>query len=305
MSVTHLHDPAAADRPRAVTVPAVKITFQLLQQKKHTRNPITALTAYDYPTARLVDEAEIDLILVGDSLGMVVLGYDSTLPVTLDEMLHHVKAVRRGTRRALVIADMPFGSYEVDAAEGVRNALRLVKEGGAEAVKIEGGAARVELTRRLTEAEIPVVAHLGLTPQAVNRMGGYRVQARTLAAAEALLADALALEGAGAAAVVLEGIPREVAERVTAALQVPTIGIGAGPECDGQILVIHDLLGLSFAPPAKFARRYADAGALIREALGEFARDVRSGNFPADAESYHLDPETHAAFEADTPARSR
>ncbi len=306
MSVTHLHDPAAADSTRAaVTASAEKITFQHLQQKKQTREPITALTAYDYPTARLVDEAGIDLVLVGDSLGMVVLGYESTLPVTLDEMLHHVKAVRRGTHRALVLADMPFGSYEVDGAEGVRNALRLIKEGGAKAVKIEGGAARVQLTRRLTEAEVPVVAHLGLTPQAVNRMGGYRVQARTLAAAEALLADALALEDAGAAAVVLEGVPREVAERVTAALQVPTIGIGAGPGCNGQILVIHDLLGLSFAPPAKFARRYADVGALIREALGEFARDVRSGSFPVDAESYHLDPETRAAYEAETPERLR
>lgn len=296
MSVTHLKHPVPALRP--ASEPRLKTTFRLLQQKKQAREPITALTAYDYPTARLVDEAGIDLILVGDSLGMVVLGYDSTLPVSLDEMLHHVKAVRRGVTRALLLADMPFGSYEVDPSEGVRNALRLVKEGGAEAVKIEGGATRVELTRRLTDAEIPVVSHLGLTPQAVNRMGGYRVQGRTLAAAEALLTDALALEAAGAAAVVLEGVPREVAERVSSALQIPTIGIGAGPGCDGQILVTHDLLGLSFAPQAKFVRRYADTAALIRKAIGEYAHDVHAGSFPADEESYHLDKETGVAFRA-------
>ncbi len=294
MSATHLEGrPASASAD-----PPAKITFQALQQKKQRGEPITALTAYDYPTARLVDEAGIDLILVGDTLGMVVLGYESTLPVTLDEMLHHTKAARRGTRRALLLADMPFGTYEIDAAEAVRNAVRLVKEGGAQAVKIEGGAGRVELTRRLTGAEVPVVAHLGLTPQAVHRMGGYRVQGRTLAAAEALLADALALEAAGAAAVVLEGVPREVAERVTAALEVPTIGIGAGPGCDGQILVIHDLLGLSFTPPAKFTRRYGDAAALVRDAVGAFARDVRARSFPSDRESYHLDATTGDAFGA-------
>jgi 3-methyl-2-oxobutanoate hydroxymethyltransferase len=293
MSVTHLQE---APVPGAASTSESKITFPVLQHKKLIREPITALTAYDYPTARLADEAGIDLILVGDSLGMVVLGYDSTLPVTLDEMLHHTRAARRGTRRALLVADLPFGSYEADVTEGVHNAFRLVKEGGAEAVKIEGR--RVDLTRRLSEAEIPVVGHLGLTPQAVNRMGGYRVQARTLSAAEALLADALALEAAGAAAVVLEGVPREVAERVTAALQIPAIGIGAGPGCDGQILVMHDLIGLGFAPLAKFARRYADVGALVREAIAEFAHDVRAGSFPADRESYHLDAETSAAFNA-------
>jgi len=299
MSITQLDGPEAPARTEAVGAGddrARKVTFQTLGEKKRLREPITALTAYDYPTARLVDESGIDLILVGDSLGMVVLGYDSTLPVTLEEMLHHVKAVRRGTRRALLVADMPFGSYETDPAEGVRNALRLVKEGGAEAVKMEGGAARVELTRRLTDAQIPVVAHLGLTPQAVHRMGGYRVQARTLSAAEALLADALALEAAGAMAVVLEGVPREVAERVTRSLEAPVIGIGAGPGCDGQILVIHDVLGLSFGLPSKFGRRYADAGALVREAVGEFARQVRGGAFPTDAESYHLNAATRAAF---------
>jgi 3-methyl-2-oxobutanoate hydroxymethyltransferase len=304
MSSTQLDEPESPARAEAVRTGddrARKVTFQTLGEKKRHHEPITALTAYDYPTARLVDESGIDLILVGDSLGMVVLGYDSTLPVTLDEMLHHVKAVRRGTRRALLVADMPFGSYEADLTEGVRNALRLIKEGGAEAVKIEGGSARIELTRRLTDAQIPVVAHLGLTPQAVHRMGGYKVQARTLSAAEALLADALALEAAGAMAVVVEGVPREVAERVTASLEAPVIGIGAGPGCDGQILVIHDVLGLSFGPPSKFARRYADAGAVVREAVGEFARQVRVGTFPADAESYHLDAATRAAFVEVTP----
>jgi 3-methyl-2-oxobutanoate hydroxymethyltransferase len=279
--------------------PAEKITFHRLRQKKQAGEPITALTAYDYPTARLLDEAGIDLLLVGDSLGMVVLGYESTLPVTLEQMLHHTRAVRRGTRRALLVADMPFGSYEADPTEAVRNSVRLVKEAGAEAVKIEGGANRVELTRRLVDAEIPVVNHLGLTPQALHRMGGYRVQGRTLSAAEALLVDAQALQDAGASLLVLEGVPREVAQRVTASLEVPTIGIGAGPVCDGQILVLHDLIGLTLQPPAKFVRQYGDAGTLIRQAVEEYARDVRERRFPADEESYHLDPATRAAIEQD------
>jgi 3-methyl-2-oxobutanoate hydroxymethyltransferase len=194
---------------------------------------------------------------------------------------------------------MPFGSYEADMAEGVRNALRLVKEGGAEGVKIEGGANRVELTRRLVDAEIPVVAHLGLTPQALHRMGGYKVQGRSLSAAEGLLADALALQDAGASLVVLEGVPREVAQRITSALEVPTIGIGAGPGCDGQILVFHDLVGLTFHPSAKFVRQCGDAGALVREAVESYARDVQSRKFPSDDESYHLDAATRAALEQD------
>ncbi|HEY0784996.1 MAG TPA: 3-methyl-2-oxobutanoate hydroxymethyltransferase [Acidobacteriaceae bacterium] len=294
----------------AASQPQSKTTFQTLQAKKRAGEPITALTAYDYPSARLVDEAGIDLILVGDSLGMVVLGYDSTLPVTMDEMLHHTRAVRRGVRRALLVADMPFGSYEVDPSEALRNALRLVKEGGAEAVKLEGGASRVELVRRLTEAELPVVAHLGLTPQAVHRMGGYKVQGRTLDAAETLLGDALALEAAGAVAVVLEGVPREVAERVTAALRVPTIGIGAGPGCDGQILVLHDLVNLTFAAAPRFVRRYGDAAAVFAAAITGFAEDVRSGAFPSDQESYHLDAATRAGLDAgltsaEEPIKSR
>ena len=224
---------------------------------KRQGKPISALTAYDYATARLVDEAGIDLILVGDSLAMVVLGHENTLAVTVDEMLHHTRAVRRAVRRALVVADMPFGSYHGAIAEAVANAVRFVKEAGAEAVKIEGP--RVELVRALVEAEIPVVGHLGLTPQSVHRMGGYRVQARTAEAVRQLQADALALADAGAGAIVLEGIPREAAAAITAELPIPTIGIGAGPDCDGQILVFHDLVNLTFAPAAKFVRRYADA----------------------------------------------
>jgi len=223
---------------------------------------------------------------VGDSLAMVVLGHENTMAVTVDEMLHHTRAVRRAVRRALVVAGMPFGSYHGTVAEGLANAVRFIKEAGAEAVKIEGP--RVELVRALTDAEIPVVGHLGLTPQSLHRMGGYRVQARTVEAASQLNDDALALADAGAGAVVLEGVPREVAAEITAELPVPTIGIGAGPECDGQILVFHDLLNLTFAPAAKFVRRYADAGALIRSAIEHYRQDVEHRAFPSDEESYHL-----------------
>ena len=274
-----------------------KITFPLLQAKKRAGKPITALTAYDYPTARIVDEAGIDLLLVGDTLGMAVLGYESTLPVTLDEMLHHTRAVRRAVRRAVLVADMPFGTYHAEESEAVRNATRFLKEAGAEAVKIEG--ARPALVKRLVEAEIPVVAHLGLLPQGVHRTGGYKVQGRTLDEANALVAEALAMEAAGVALVVLEGVPREVAARITQRLRVPTIGIGAGPGCDGQILVLHDILHLTFAPAAKFVRRYADVGALMREAVTHYAEDVRERRFPEEEESYHLPPDTRAAWEAD------
>jgi 3-methyl-2-oxobutanoate hydroxymethyltransferase len=257
-----------------------------LAEMKRQGKPISALTAYDYATSRLVDEAGVDLILVGDSLAMVVLGHDNTLAITVDEMLHHTRAVRRAVRRALVVADMPFGSYHGSVAEGVANAVRFVKEAGAEAVKVEG--ARVELIRALTEAEIPVVGHLGLTPQSVHRMGGFRVQARTAESVLRLKLDAQAVADAGAGVVVLEGIPREVAAMITAELPVPTIGIGAGPDCDGQILVFHDLVNLTFAPPAKFVRRYADAGTLLREAVEHYREDVEHRAFPSDAESYHL-----------------
>jgi 3-methyl-2-oxobutanoate hydroxymethyltransferase len=270
----------------------------LLQRKNqaagsHSKtDKITCLTAYDYPTARLLDEAGVDVILVGDSLGMVVLGHENTLAVTIDEMLHHTRAVRRGTHRALVVADMPYGSYHTDTAESLHNAVRFVKEAGAEAVKIEGGERRLELISRLTEAEIPVMGHVGLTPQSVNALGGYRVQGKTPDAAEQLIRDARAVEAAGAFAVVLEAVPRELAAQITRDLRIPTIGIGAGPDCDGQILVIHDLLGLTFNQTPKFARQYANVGDIISKAVREYCEDVRGGGFPSDAESYHA---PHAA----------
>src|SRR5580698_559933 len=256
MSVTNF---CSADAQNA-SAPRAKVTFQTLQEKKQNGRPITALTAYDYATARLVDEAGIELILVGDSLAQVVLGYDSTVPVTVDEMLHHLKAVRRGVRRALLIGDLPYGSYHISSEQALTNAIRFVKEGGAEAVKLEGGRQRGPLIRKLVDAQIPVMGHIGLTPQSIHTFGTYRVQGRTLDSAAELLADAEALEEAGAFAIVLEGIPRELAAIITRRLRIPTIGIGAGPDCDGQILVFHDLVGLSFQPPAKFVRGYANLG---------------------------------------------
>jgi 3-methyl-2-oxobutanoate hydroxymethyltransferase len=271
-----------------------KVTTSSLLEKKANHQPITSLTAYDYASARLVDDAGIDVILVGDSLAQVMLGYENTLPVTMEEMLHHTRAVRRGVKRALLVADMPFSSYHITCKEALINASRFVKEGGAEAVKIEGGAKRFEIVRKVVDAEIPVMGHIGLTPQSVHVMGGYKVQGKTLEAAEQLMKDATALDAAGVFAIVLEGIPREVAGMITAEVSVPTIGIGAGPECDGQILVYHDLLGLTFTPPAKFVRRYADIGGAIREALAAYKQDVEAGQYPSDAESYHL-PKAAAA----------
>lgn len=252
-----------------------------------SKNKITCLTAYDYPTARLLDDAGVDVILVGDSVGMAVLGYDSTLPVTLDDMLHHVRAVRRGTRRALLVADMPYGSFHVSIEESLRNALRLVKEGGAEAVKVEGGERRLELIHRLVEAEIPVMGHVGLTPQSINALGGFHVQGKSAEAARQVERDARAVEAAGAFAVVLESMPRELAAGITEQLRIPTIGIGAGPDCDGQVLVFNDLVGLTEGHRPKFVRRYADLSAEITRAVTEYCSDVRSGKFPSDAESYH------------------
>ncbi len=284
MSLTKLRESGA-------TVPVRPVTAQTLLEMKHAGLAITALTAYDYPTARLVDQAGIDLILVGDSVGMAVLGYESTLPVTMEEMLHHTRAVARGVKRAFLVADMPFGSYHASADEALRNATRFVKESGAHAVKIEGGERRAGLVRRMTQAEISVVAHIGLTPQSIHRMSGYKVQGRSVEAIEALYADAAALQDAGAVAIVLEGIPREVAAEVTARCVVPTIGIGAGPDCDGQILVFHDLFNLTFSAPAKFVRRYADAASFFSNALDQYRSDVTRHTFPADAESYHLSRE--------------
>jgi 3-methyl-2-oxobutanoate hydroxymethyltransferase len=269
-----------------------KITVPSLLQRKslspQDSTKITCLTAYDYPTARLLDEAGVEVLLVGDSLGMVMLGHETTLPVTVDEMLHHTRAVRKGTRRALVVADMPFGSYHAEISESVRNAVRFVKEAGAEAVKVEGGERRLELIARLTESEIPVMGHVGLTPQSLHAMGGFKVQGKTPDAAEQLVRDARAVEAAGAFAIVLEGIPRELAALITRELRIPTIGIGAGPECDGQILVINDLLGLTFGPVPKFARQYANLSEIISSTVREYCTDVRRGSFPSDAESYHM-----------------
>jgi 3-methyl-2-oxobutanoate hydroxymethyltransferase len=274
-----------------------KITTASLREFKLRHEPITCLTAYDYAAARLVDEAGIEMVLVGDSLAQTVLGYDNTLSVTMDEMLHHVKAVRRGVKRALLLADMPYGSYQVDPKSALSNATRFVKEGGVEVVKIEGGEKRAELIRRIIDAEIPVAGHIGLTPQSVNVMGGYRVQGKNLGAIEQLMRDAVALDGAGVSCIVLEGMPREVAAMITAEVETPTIGIGAGPECDGQVLVFHDLLNLTFGAPAKFVRRYGDAAMLISRAAQAFRNDVKKMQYPSDEESYHLPKDTKTGLE--------
>src|SRR5271169_766469 len=278
--------------------PRPKITTASLREQKLRREPITCLTAYDYSSARLLDEAGIEMILVGDSLAQTMLGYENTLSVTVDEMLHHVRGVQRGVKNGLLLADMPYGSYQVDPNDALRNATRFVKEGGAEVVKIEGGEKRADLIRRIIDAEIPVAGHIGLTPQSVNVMGGYKVQGRDLSGVEQLMRDAVALDRAGVACIVLEGIPREVAGMITAEVETPTIGIGAGPECDGQVLVFHDLLNLTFAPPAKFVRRYGDAAALISHAVRAFRADVKSMQYPSDEESYHLPRETKAALDS-------
>jgi 3-methyl-2-oxobutanoate hydroxymethyltransferase len=274
-----------------------KITTASLRERKLQHNPITCLTAYDYATARVVDEAGIDMVLVGDSLAQAMLGYENTLTVTMDEMLHHVKAVRRGVKSALLVADMPYGSYQIDPQSAVNNAARFVKEGGAEVVKIEGGEKRADLIRRIIDAEIPVAGHIGLTPQSVNVMGGYKVQGKNLAGIEQLMRDAVALDRAGVACLYLEGIPREVAAMITAEVSAPTIGIGAGPDCDGQVLVFHDIVNLTFGAPAKFVRRYGDAAALITQAVKAFRADVRSHQYPSDEESYHLPKETKAGLD--------
>jgi len=276
--------------------PRQKTTVASLRENKRNREPITCLTAYDYPAARLVDEAGIDIILVGDSLAMTVLGFENTLSVTVDEMLHHVRAVRRGVKHALLIADMPFGSYHASAEDALRNATRFMKD-GAEAVKIEGGEKRADLIRRIIDAEIPVAGHIGLTPQSVNVMGGYKVQGKSLADIEQLMRDAVALDRVGVACIYLEGIPREVAGMIAAEVSTPTIGIGAGPDCDGQVLVFHDILNLTFAPAGKFVRQYGDAAELIKNAVRGFREDVRSRQYPADRESYHLPKETKAALD--------
>ena len=270
-----------------------KVTVRTIREMKAERVKIVSVTAYDYPGARLADEAGVDLILVGDSLGMVVLGYESTIPVTLSEMVHHLKAVLRAQPRALVVADLPFLTFQTGPEDAVRNSGRLMKR-GAEAVKLEGGRRMLPQIEAILAADIPVLGHLGLTPQSVHQFGGYRVQGRGREAADALLTDALALERAGCFALVLEGVPLELGREITAALRIPTIGIGAGIDCDGQVLVLHDLIGMSFGKPARFVRRYAETGDTIRSAIAAFREDVRAGRYPSAEESYAAAPEKPA-----------
>lgn len=262
-----------------------RVTIRTLQARKRKSRPFSMLTAYDCTFARIFDEAGIDVLLVGDSLGNVVQGQDTTLPVTMDEIVYHTRMVARGVRRSLLVGDMPFGSYQVGPEDAVRNAIRLVKEGGAHAVKLEGGQGVAESIRRIVTAEIPVMGHVGLTPQSVHRMGGFRVQGRSDEARARVLADARAVEEAGAFAVVLEGMPRDLAREITAGLSIPTIGIGAGLACDGQVLVMHDMLGLSDWTPS-FVKQYASLGALAAQAARSFADDVANGKFPGDEHGY-------------------
>jgi 3-methyl-2-oxobutanoate hydroxymethyltransferase len=284
------------ERPEKVSAPS-------LRSSKQRGERLVCLTAYDYPTARLLDEAGIDVILVGDSLGNVVLGYGNTVPVTLDEILIHLKAVRRAVQRALLVADMPYGTFHVGEDEAVKNALKLVKEGGAEAIKLEGGHKRVQLVKRLVDEEISVMGHIGLTPQSINQLGAYRVQGKTPKAAQQLIDDAKALEDAGAFAVVLEVVPREIARIITETISIPTIGIGAGVHCDIQVLVLHDMRALSIGGAARIVRPYANLGEIITDAVSRYADDVRNGTYPSQAESYALPSETAEALEIHNPTR--
>ena len=269
------------DKPEKVFVPA-------LREAKEKGEKLVCLTAYDYPTARIVDEAGVDIILVGDSMGNVIHGYGNTIPVTLDEICSATKAVKRGASRALLVSDMPYGSFHTGDDEAVRNALRLMKDGGAEAVKLEGGRNRVGLVKRLVDEEIPVMAHVGLTPQSVHKMGGYRVQAKSADTAKQLIEDAHMLQEAGAFSIVLELVPREVAEIVTNELTISTVGIGAGAACDIQVLVLHDLIGFTFGRQPRFVRQYANVSEVITQAITEWMGDVKNGNYPSEKESYGL-----------------
>jgi 3-methyl-2-oxobutanoate hydroxymethyltransferase len=266
--------------------PRAKITAPAVVALKRKGEPITVVTAYDFPTARFADQAGVEILLVGDSVGTVMLGYESTLPVTMEDMLHHVRAVTRAKPSALVVGDMPFMSYQVSTEQAVANAGRLVQEGGADAIKLEGGARVADAVQRIVEAGIPVMGHLGLTPQSVLAFGGYKVQARGEADQERLLADARTLERAGCFSLVLEGIPARLGAAVSRELTIPTIGIGAGLQCDGQVLVTHDLLGLFHGHQPKFVRRYAELGAATRDAFARYVADVKARRFPSDAESY-------------------
>lgn len=275
----------------------MKTTVLTLKEQKQKGDKITMLTAYDYSTAKIMDEAGIECLLVGDSLGMVMLGYDSTIPVTMADMLHHTKAVARGAKNALVVADMPFMSYQVSAEDAVRNAGRLMQDGGAQAVKLEGGREVCGQIFAITRASIPVMAHLGLTPQSVNALGGYKVQAREAEAAHGLLLDALAVEEAGAFALVLECIPAKLAEWVSRRLSIPTIGIGAGAGCDGQVLVYQDMLALYSDMCPKFVRRFADAGEVMRQGFRGYIDEVKAGSFPTEEHSFKMPDEVLSQVE--------
>jgi 3-methyl-2-oxobutanoate hydroxymethyltransferase len=266
-----------------------KVTILTVQKKKESRKPITMLTAYDYSSALLVDEAGMDMILVGDSLAMVMLGMDSTISLTMEEMLHHCRAVARGAKHSFLVGDMPFMSYQADTAEAVRNAGRFLKEGCVEAVKLEGGEEMVETIAAIVRAGIPVMGHIGLTPQSISKLGGYRVQGKTAADATRLLKDALVLEQAGCFSIVLEAIPAAVAAVITGKLHIPVIGIGSGADCDGQVLVYHDLLGLFDRFTPSFVRRFADGRQVILQALIDFSEEVTNGRFPAEEHTYPID----------------
>jgi len=278
-----------------------KVTIHALRKMKQARERITMLTAYDATFARLLDGAHIDVLLVGDSLGMVVQGHQSTLPVTLDQMVYHCAAVSRSVERAHVVGDMPFGTYQASADEAVKNAIRLVAEGGCESVKLEGGAEYAEVVRRIVRAGVPVMGHIGLTPQSVHKLGGYVVQGRTEEKAARLVSDARALEEAGCYALVLEAIPAEVAAEITAQVEIPTIGIGAGVECDGQVLVVYDLLGMNPDFQPRFVKRYAHLATVIGEAAARFRDEVRGGAFPAEEHSFAMTPEPKPAIKAAAP----
>ena len=263
-----------------------RITVLKLREMKESGEKIAMLTAYDYPFASIVDEASIEIILVGDSLGMVVLGYDSTIPVTLEDIIRHTQAVARGTKNAMVVADMPFLTYQVSPSQALLNAGRLIQEGGAQAVKLEGGREVAQTVHTIVSAGIPVMGHIGLTPQSVHQLGGYKVQGRTEEAAKRLKEDAQILQEAGAFSIVLEAVPVDLAREITESLNIPTIGIGAGPYCDGQVLVLHDLLGVFQRFTPKFVKRYAEIGKMARKAIEEYKDEVKKGLFPTEEHSY-------------------
>ena len=275
-----------------------KVTIPSLLKKKENKEKIVAITSYDYPVTKIVEEAGVDLILVGDSLGMVVLGYENTLPVSMDEMIHHTKAVTRARKRALIVGDMPFLSYHLNIEQGLKNAFRFIKEGGADAVKIEGATPkRLELIRALREAEIPVMGHIGLAPQSILNFGEFKVQGKSVEKAQRLIEEAIELEKAGVFSIILECIPKELSKIITEKVKVPTIGIGAGPYCDGQILVFHDLVGYLNGYLPKFVKKYADLHTTILNAVGQYINEVKEEKFPSDEHSYHMKPDIFKELE--------